>query len=256
MGVRGGRSLRAVLAGSLVFGTVVVGLAIGGEVPASATPTTVVNCNTGGNLQNAINAAAPGSTLIVHGTCTGNFAISQNLTLQGSGTLSGTGYAGEPVLAITSGTVSLDNLTIKNGDNTSGYFGGGIFNDGALTLTNSTISGNTAYFGGGIFNDGTVTLTNSTVSGNTASVNGGGIYNFGTTTLTNSTVSGNSASQGGGIYNEFGALDPHQQHHYGQQRQPGWWHLYHRRHSHPALHRQRWREHQQQHFKWQRWWHR
>ena len=79
------------LAGSLVFGTVVVGLVIGGEVPASATTPTAVNCNTGGNLQTAINAAAPGATLIVHGTCTGNFTISQNLTLQGSGTLSGTG---------------------------------------------------------------------------------------------------------------------------------------------------------------------
>ena len=89
-----GRSLRSVLAGSLVFGTVVVGLMVGGEVPASATPTTVVNCNTGGNLQTAINGAASGSTLLVHGTCTGNFAIGENLTLQGSGTLSGTGSKG------------------------------------------------------------------------------------------------------------------------------------------------------------------
>ena len=75
MGVRRGRSLRAVLAGSLVFGTVVVGLVIGGEVPASATTPTVVNCNTGGNLQTAISAAASGATIVVHGTCTGNFTI-------------------------------------------------------------------------------------------------------------------------------------------------------------------------------------
>ena len=42
-------------------------------------------------------------------------------------------------------------------------------NCGTLTLTNSTVSGNSAtVFGGGIFNDGTLTLTNSTVSGNNA----------------------------------------------------------------------------------------
>ena len=55
--------------------------------------------------------------------------------------------------------------------------------------------------------------------------------NFGTTTLTNSTVSGNTACV--------------------RRR----WHPQ-PRHGHPALHRQTWREHQQQHFKWQRWWHR
>ena len=48
--------------------------------------------------------------------------------------------------------------------------GGGIYNGGTLTLTNSTVSGNTAWAtrGGGIYNSGTLTLTNSTVSGNTA----------------------------------------------------------------------------------------
>ena len=49
-----------------------------------------------------------------------------------------------------------------------------------------------------------MTVTNSTISGNTAITNGGGIFNQfgGTSTLTNSTVSGNTGdSRGGGIYN-------------------------------------------------------
>ena len=48
---------------------------------------------------------------------------------------------------------------------------------------------------------GTVTLTNCTVSGNSAEDFGGGLYNGfgGTTTLTNCTVSGNSAVDGGGV---------------------------------------------------------
>ena len=46
-------------------------------------------------------------------------------------------------------------------------YGGGILNDsdGALTVTDSTISGNTAGgYGGGILNDGTLTVSNSTLA--------------------------------------------------------------------------------------------
>ncbi len=77
----------------------------------------------------------------------------------------------------------------------------GILNEGKLTLTNTTVSGNA---GGGIVSgtvgpggeeSGTLTLTNSTVSDNGA----GGIANlFGLLTATNSTVSGND---GPGIRN-------------------------------------------------------
>jgi len=90
---------------------------------------------------------------------------------------------------------------------------------GTLTVTNSTISGNTAstyYFswGGGIYHtgshegSGTLMVTNSTISGNAASGSdsrGGGIYSSGGTLMvTNSTISGNTASdstssRGGGI---------------------------------------------------------
>jgi hypothetical protein len=97
-----------------------------------------------------------------------------------------------------------------------GNFGGGIFNDGGtVTVTNSTLSGNTSgcgFGGGGIFNNGnggTVTVTNSTFSGNIASVNaGGGIFNNGgPVTVTNSTFSGNtSATGGGGIFNQGGPV--------------------------------------------------
>jgi len=49
------------------------------------------------------------------------------------------------------------------------YSGGGMHNLGTLTLTDSTVSGNSAAsFGGGVFSDGTLAVTNSTVSGNSA----------------------------------------------------------------------------------------
>jgi len=117
--------------------------------------------------------------------------------------------------------------------------GGGILNAANLSLTNSTISGNTAGSpggvaqGGGILNwGGKATLTDSTISGNTAATAGGGIYNedtlfklnntippnstvtnstvpanvVGSIILTNSTISDNAAtnSYGGGIWNGDG----------------------------------------------------
>ncbi len=104
-------------------------------------------------------------------------------------------------------TVSISQLTFTGGrTNRSGTAGNGagLANLGTLTLTDCTISGNTAAVadGGALYNRGTVTLTNCTISGNTAS-NGGALYNRGTATLTNCTISGNTASSNlvGGLQN-------------------------------------------------------
>jgi hypothetical protein len=86
--------------------------------------------------------------------------------------------------------------------------GGGIWNDSALTMINSTVSGSSADWGAGIYNRGAPTLTNSTVSGNSAGFDGGGLLNFETLTLIDSTVADNVAGQsGGGIANEAGTLE-------------------------------------------------
>jgi hypothetical protein len=78
-----------------------------------------------------------------------------------------------------------------------------------MTLTNSTVSKNTALgghrrgegpSGGGIVNYGTMRIINTTVTGNKASEDGGGIRNQGIMTLKGSTVTGNRAKSGGGIY--------------------------------------------------------
>jgi CSLREA domain-containing protein len=101
------------------------------------------------------------------------------------------------------GNLSLNNLTLRNGRCngsciTYNTAGGGILNAGALTVTNTTISGNSvSTIGGGIYNAGILTLTNSTISGNTA-IEAGGVYNnIGPLTITNSTFSGNSSTGGG-----------------------------------------------------------
>src|SRR5208337_981861 len=97
-------------------------------------------------------------------------------------------------------TASISGLTITGG-NAGGKAGngGGLDNLGTATLTNCTVSGNSAAnSGGGLRNLGTATLTNCTVSGNSGSL-GGGLYNSsGTATLTNTIVAGNTAYPNGG----------------------------------------------------------
>jgi hypothetical protein len=81
-----------------------------------------------------------------------------------------------------------------------------------VTVANSTLSGNSANAsnGGGIDNAlyGLLTVTDSTLSGNTAGTLGGGISNEnrGTVTVTSCTVSANTARSGGGINNTFGPV--------------------------------------------------
>lgn len=99
--------------------------------------------------------------------------------------------------------------------------GAGVYNTETLTVQSSTISLNKADLGsatpagGGIqnANGGTLTITNSTISGNSATVSdgGGGIYLAdGTADIESTTITNNSAPQGasnaGGIKNKDGAV--------------------------------------------------
>jgi hypothetical protein len=81
-------------------------------------------------------------------------------------------------------------------DNTAGGLGGAIYSTGtpaATTFTGSTVTANTANQGAGIASvNGTLTLTSSVVNTNAATVNPGGIYYVaGSATLNTSTVTAN-----------------------------------------------------------------
>jgi hypothetical protein len=145
-------------------------------------------------------------------TVTSTKGISADTTIDGGGVITISGGNSVGVFAVSTGVnFTVQNLTIANGN--SAYFGGGIYNDGTVTVTNSTFSGNTSAnpeyggAGGGIYSGGgPLTVTNSTFSGNSAANGvGGGIYGWGALTVTNSTFAGNSAYEGGGIYN-YGGL--------------------------------------------------
>jgi hypothetical protein len=104
-------------------------------------------------------------------------------------------------------TVALSGLTIQDGYLPFGDNGGGILNRGALTVSNSTFSGNRAEQGGAINNQpgGTLTVSNSTFSGNSAD-SGAGIFSYGPLMASNSTFSSNSARYGGGAIVNIGEL--------------------------------------------------
>jgi uncharacterized repeat protein (TIGR03803 family) len=105
-------------------------------------------------------------------------------------------------------TVYLTDLTITNGHASYANYGGGIDNSGVLTVTDSTLSNNSAGEGGGIANDDTLTVIDSTFSNDSAYGgslgNGGGISNTGgTVVVTGTTFTKDSAEDGAGIYNDY-----------------------------------------------------
>jgi hypothetical protein len=152
----------------------------------------------------------------------GELLLNKNLTVDAS-TLSGgiridAANAGR-IFEIGSGSVvTLNSLELVNGFDASGT-GGGILNNGTLTLNRCTLSGNSAfgpapidgYGGGAIYNQGTATLTlnQCTLTGNAAAANlsrGGGIFNYGTLTVNQSTLSSNSAAFAGGAIVNMGTF--------------------------------------------------
>jgi hypothetical protein len=159
---------------------------------------TVVGGGTGGMGQ--------GGGLYVNGSSftVTTSAIASNQGTGGSGGLFGDDGYGQGGGLYNGSTLTVSNSTLSA--NTA-YSGGGIYNGSTLTVSNSTLSANTAYSGAGIYNGGTLTVTNTTLFGNTASSSGGGIdNNSGTLTVTDSTLSGNTANSGGAIFNLAAAL--------------------------------------------------
>lgn len=125
-------------------------------------------------------------------------------TLTGNRALNGSGGAIDSI-----GTISIDQTEISG--NSATTQGGGISfvapnSSSTFSLTNSTVSGNTAAFGGGVSVNGqsSANVTNSTVSGNVASTEAGGIY-VGTTatTVRSSTITANNAPDGHGSGIDF-----------------------------------------------------
>ncbi len=95
--------------------------------------------------------------------------------------------------------ITLQGLTVQNGNAPRFEFGGGTSVRSSVTLSDVSFSGNKAEGGGAIYG-GPATITNSSFSNNLAGESGGGALYAGgfTTTVKNSTFSYNSAPGPGG----------------------------------------------------------
>lgn len=183
--------------------------------PVDPTRVTTSNDDGVGSLRWAIITAKAGSTITFDTSSlrksvifltSNDLTFTKNMIIRGPGAqslaISG-GKSGKIVRVLPGVAVTIFDLSFIN-SNTGQTGVGFIKNEGTLTLTNCTVSGNMSTdIGGGITNfGGKLTLVNSTVSRN-SSQEGGGIYNYtmSVLTLVQSTISENMASdEGGGIY--------------------------------------------------------
>lgn len=105
--------------------------------------------------------------------------------------------------------VNISGITIDS-QNSVGLAGGFVWAGGGVTISDATISGQSAQWGGAIYALGDVVIENSALTGNTAHPDdgsdfggGGAIYALGSVTINSSDLSGNrsisnNTSQGGG----------------------------------------------------------
>jgi len=151
----------------------------------------------------------PGSdSLTINGDgASGIFTIGTGALVTISGlTLTG-GAAARGAAIDNAGNLTLEVMVITG--HTATDRGGAISNEGTLAITFSRITDNTAAIGGAVFNgaDRSLTITNSTLTGNTSAEYGGAIANEGTLTISLSALDDNTAGSGGGaIDNEGGVI--------------------------------------------------
>jgi hypothetical protein len=134
--------------------------------------------------------------------------IDNDVILDGEGNLTLDAWArrGHRVLSVPEGvTAELRGLTVTGGYADLGC-GAGIANRGTLSIGESVVSKNSYDYGGGgcfgsggVYNEGEMTIINSTISENTAhafdDAYGGGIASSGWISVINSTISGNTAGE-------------------------------------------------------------
>lgn len=157
--------------------------------------------NAWGQLKTAVAAAEDGDIFFVNGSIqatndagnSGAIEVTKSITIKGKNgnantdmldaNKSGLGASVHRIFKVNSGTLTLENLTLKNGKAAGGGEAG---NGGAMLIESG----------------GTLTMTGCVVQECTATANGGGILNKGTLTINHGRIESNEANAGGGIYNE------------------------------------------------------
>jgi hypothetical protein len=188
---------------------VVAYVAVGGSDAAGCTssaPCATVNA--------AVATVASGGTVYVGvGTFAGpvNILGGETVDIAGAGATNTilSGHLAGPVVSISPGaSATLSGLTVTQG---VGDKGGGVVNNGTANLDHVRVAFNLGtYGGGGVWNGGRLTVTDSEIIDNTADgVGGGGLLSWGVrATISRSLIAQNTAenASGGGLANLSGGL--------------------------------------------------
>ncbi len=190
---------------------------------------TFADCAVAGSGNDTI-VFANGITSIVLGSTLPTISDFDGLTINGGSDVTINGSDTYRILIVDGGiSLTLENLTLKDGACTS-CAGGGIYSsggtvtlnnsaitssqqgifvyNGTVTITNSTFSGNSSTYGGAVNASGSssmLTISNSVFSSNDSPGGGGSaVYSGGTMTITNSSFTNNIGTGGSGssIFND------------------------------------------------------
>ena len=181
------------------------------EIAASATPynlnATIADTSNpsltimgAGQSQTVLRPLAAGSSIVINN---GTSLTIADLTMSGGSASDG------GAISNNSGTLSLDHVSLIN--DTASTYGGAVYasSNAPITLTNDTLTNDTAPYGGAIASSATTTLTNDTLAsdGSNPTIEGGALFLSAgqSATITDSTFSGDQAGYGGaGVYMNTG----------------------------------------------------
>ncbi|HEX5602029.1 MAG TPA: immunoglobulin domain-containing protein [Pyrinomonadaceae bacterium] len=186
--ITGGKETTAVGGGGIISGSV-------------GNTMSVTNCIISGNSATGVGTFGGGGISHSGGSLTITGTTFSNNSTSGSG--GGLGYtAGDPLIRPATGTLTVSGSTFSGNTANSGAAGGGgadLFNfnlgTGTYNIDSTSFSNNTAPNARGgaiVVESGPLTVTTSSLSGNSAGISGGAVYSSGSASVTFSRLVGNT----------------------------------------------------------------
>jgi hypothetical protein len=201
---------------SLVFVIAALIWSLSAAVAVAQGPVTNVNDAGDGSLRYEITNASPGDTITFDASLNGQtitltggeITIDKALTIDGPGAalLTVSGNNAGRIFNITSGApVTIDGLTLQEGSAAS--WGGAIYSESALTLTNTNFISNTAVDGSGaVYAFGATSITDGKFQGNEADGYGGALEVNDSLVISGTQFIGNISNGDDGFMNGAGAI--------------------------------------------------
>lgn len=172
-----------------------------------------------GTLRQAVTEICEGGTIGFDASLSGRtvelvtdqLLLDKDVTIETDVPVTISGLSVNRIFEVVDANVTIDGLYLYRGSAGNGSDGKGgailIDSDSTVNVLNTTISASSADLGGAIWNEGTLTMANSTLSGNSATIRGGAVYNSGDGGINNTTIFDNSAPNASGLENVGSAFE-------------------------------------------------